>query len=745
MEATGNNPLKIWATILVAALALTPGCSAEEAPGNTGGGGFTILPDASSNLGGGGADAGNNGGGGSVDDADNGGGGGGDNDAGNGGGGDNDTGNGSGGGGGDDDAGNGGGGDNDAGNGGGGAEDTWTPPEDPKCVDDDGDGYGENCVAGPDCDDYNPNFNELCPDCASNSVKGCPCGGQQTTPCFSGDPALVGVGICKAGVRTCEKGFWGACTGQILPKGEICQEFNPLDDDCDGQTDEGVKSSCGNCDANCYEQGIGPTEGKPFDIGNDNAKGVNTDQNGYVILDAKNYQIKHIWIANSPQNTVSKLSTVTGEELGRYAVCNNPSRTAVDLEGNVYVGCRSDGHVAKILADTAFCPDKNGNGSIETSLDTNGDKKVTGGEVLPLGSDECMVYNVKPVSNENTVRGVGVDKNNEVWLGMWNTQKLVRIASVAGNTVQEVNLGARTYGLVIDQKGIIWVAGRSPNALLRYDPVSGQISQYSPPSGIIPYGISVDQLGKVWVGNFTKAKMSRFDPDNNSWWEYNIPKRARGVAASNDGFVFLANDQSHNVAVFDATGPKFLYNISLGGGSKYPVGLAMDFDGFLWAVNQQGVSASKIDYKNKQVIGEYPVGASPYTYSDMTGYALNNFTAPKGYYRQTFLANVLINPISGEPPVSTWTEVNVDAEYPPGSTIEVKMRVGDSLDELKKAAWVGPFATLPNDPNPIELLKLNIPPFKGAMAEVQVDLKAASDKSSPKLKGVSAKSIVATN
>ena len=35
----------------------------------------------------------------------------------------------------------------------------------PACIDKDGDGYGDNCTAGPDCDDNDSFYNEICPDC----------------------------------------------------------------------------------------------------------------------------------------------------------------------------------------------------------------------------------------------------------------------------------------------------------------------------------------------------------------------------------------------------------------------------------------------------------------------------------------------------------------------------------------------------------------------------------------------------
>jgi hypothetical protein len=42
---------------------------------------------------------------------------------------------------------------------------------------------------------------------------------------------------CRAGLHTCENGFWGPCNGEVTPKADVC---NGEDDDCDGKTDEGL-------------------------------------------------------------------------------------------------------------------------------------------------------------------------------------------------------------------------------------------------------------------------------------------------------------------------------------------------------------------------------------------------------------------------------------------------------------------------------------------------------------------------
>ncbi len=63
-----------------------------------------------------------------------------------------------------------------------------------------------------------------------------------TRPCYTGPQGTSGQGACKEGQQICANGQWPtACTGQVLPKAEEC---NNQDDDCDGKTDESLTRSC---------------------------------------------------------------------------------------------------------------------------------------------------------------------------------------------------------------------------------------------------------------------------------------------------------------------------------------------------------------------------------------------------------------------------------------------------------------------------------------------------------------------
>ncbi len=58
----------------------------------------------------------------------------------------------------------------------------------------------------------------------------------------SGGPRACGdtdVGACEFGTQTCDGETWSPCMGAVTPTGETC---NDLDDDCDGMTDEMVRT-----------------------------------------------------------------------------------------------------------------------------------------------------------------------------------------------------------------------------------------------------------------------------------------------------------------------------------------------------------------------------------------------------------------------------------------------------------------------------------------------------------------------
>jgi len=504
---------------------------------------------------------------------------------------------------------------------------------------------------------------------------------------------------------------------------------NQKDDDCDGEIDEAGsgETKCDVCDGTC-------TTGKeaPFELSPETSNGVSLDEEGNIVLGVAEYESHFIWIANSAENTLSKLDTITGMELGRYKICGDPSRTAVDLEGDCWVACRADGQVSKIRNVIETCPDVNGNGVIDTSTDSNGDGIIQSDEMLPMGQDECVLFTVD-FEEDNLIRAAGVDAENHAWVGLWHAQQLRRLSPATGATVQTIQIPAQPYGLVIDQSGIIWVAGRGGMKLVRVDPSSGAVESLQPPGGCIePYGITIDNDGHVWIGNYGcgGSVAWRYIPDTGEWSSVVTDANPRGIAASVDGFIYVANDSSNRVAKINRETMSVESYLDLGAG-RQPVGVAIDSDGFVWVVNQASSTVVKAAAETMTTVFEAPVGTGPYTYSDMTGYTLMNFTSPSGSFRMTF-ESTMRQPVN-------WNKAEIDAETPgDGDTwITIKLRAADQLTDLANATWVGPFGPYPPQTFPANL---SFAAIYGLYAQIEITLHSKASGLSPKIKGVSLQS-----
>ena len=78
-------------------------------------------------------------------------------------------------------------------------------------------------------------------DCAADDDEDCDGAVDEGCAC-TGGPRACGdteVGACAFGMQTCDGERWSACMGGVTPTAETC---NDVDDDCDGSTDERVRT-----------------------------------------------------------------------------------------------------------------------------------------------------------------------------------------------------------------------------------------------------------------------------------------------------------------------------------------------------------------------------------------------------------------------------------------------------------------------------------------------------------------------
>lgn len=104
----------------------------------------------------------------------------------------------------------------------------------------DGSAWGE-CVGQilPVIEDCEPALvDEDCDGEINESGAACACEPGDSEPCYEGPAGTDGVGVCKAGARSCrpDRTGFGDCEGQVLPKTERCDDL--FDNDCDGEVNE---------------------------------------------------------------------------------------------------------------------------------------------------------------------------------------------------------------------------------------------------------------------------------------------------------------------------------------------------------------------------------------------------------------------------------------------------------------------------------------------------------------------------
>jgi streptogramin lyase len=445
-----------------------------------------------------------------------------------------------------------------------------------------------------------------------------------------------------------------------------------------------------------------------------------------------------IWVANSGEDTISKIDVRTGVELGVYRTrsdggpSGNPSRTTVDQDGNVWVGNRNSNTVVKVgLKEYGQCVDRNGNGVIDSSTGRSDIKGWTGTSVV-TAQDECILKYVAltapGVTTPSDIRTVAIDPQNNVFIGGNNQNSLFKINGSTGAIITATTTLGRHYGGVVDKQGNLWSAGSGSGTVQK---TSSDLSTTTLINiGHSGYGIALDNAGRVWTTEYG-TKFSVFDPADPvgtlKVFTQTDNYGAQGIAIDDKGDVFIAGSLSSNVVGHyrptvvggSVTSVTFIANYTVGSG---PTGVAVDGLGKVWATNAYSDNVSRITLPvgtATAVVDTFSVGNNPYNYSDMTGRVVRTITNRQGTWEATF---------DGGKAGFDWNAISFQGDLPTGTTVEVQYKVVDAPDRPAAKVQTGDveYKTAAND--------APLAGAKGRFIKVRVRLTSDSTAKTPVVK-----------
>jgi hypothetical protein len=344
----------------------------------------------------------------------------------------------------------------------------------------------------------------------------------------------------------------------------------------------------------------------------------------------------YIWISNTSESTLTKLNTVTLIEEGRYLTradsSGSPSRTSVNLSGDVVVANRSGG-VTKFLARGTDCIEQNGMPGIQTSTGK--------ADVKPWDVEECRAWHtpLAGTSNRPVAWTSGIQdpvsclwEEQKVWtststLGQPGSMKVHRLDGDTGLVEASVDLpgvdiGAwGAYGGAVDGANDFWLSthgSSAPPSLTRVRFADLTVQTWPAPPGVSTYGMTVDAKGRPWVAGYAGG-VARFTPDTETW-DVVPTVTGLGMQADGEGRVWVGTNPNSGVTAIDTDSLLVLQVIPIQG--SITKGISIDFFGNVWVVSMD-TRAFRVDPETLTV-DIYDGLNQAYTYSDMTGWGLLN-------------------------------------------------------------------------------------------------------------------------
>lgn len=138
---------------------------------------------------------------------------------------------------------------------------------------------------------------------------------------------------------------------------------------------------------------------------------------------------------------------------------------------------------------------------------------------------------------------------------------------------------------IFDPHGILWFTVQQGNFVGRLDPVTGDVKlQAIATPRARPYGIVINSRGVPFVALFGTNKIGRIEPDTMEVREYTLPEGAhpRRIAVTSDDIIWYTDYARGFLGRLDPATGAVSETASPGGEDSRPYGIAPTPDGVLW-------------------------------------------------------------------------------------------------------------------------------------------------------------------
>jgi len=301
----------------------------------------------------------------------------------------------------------------------------------------------------------------------------CSCQAKTQINCFTGSLETLNRGICKAGLKVCQKDLtWGTCQGEVTPREEIC---NGLDDNCNGKVDDGNFASVIEI-AGDFGKKPGYKDGKRGLAQFQSPSHVLFDGKGNLyVTDKGNHCIRKIdkdgnvtTYAGDP----GKKGFINGDKL-KEAVFWEPAKTTLGPKGSLYVLDQGNHCIRKIEAKGIVSTFAGACGFASAGyLDSSDKSKVK------FDRPTAMVF-------DTTGNAYITDRDNHVIRKIDTKGNVTTIAGTAENAGFRDGIGSQAKfsgptGLALTKDGILYIADKGNNVIRKLNLKTQEVTSVTP-------------------------------------------------------------------------------------------------------------------------------------------------------------------------------------------------------------------------------------------------------------------------